>query len=49
MQRMNGTVPVFNNVEDEVDDQQRIDRPFDGLLNLAQLRLIYRRTIRARL
>jgi hypothetical protein len=36
MQCMDGPVPVFKNVKYEVDDQQRVNRPLNGLLNLVQ-------------
>ena len=41
VQGMDGPAPVFKDVEHEVDYQQRIDRPLDGLLNLVQRRFVY--------
>ena len=37
MQRVHGPVPVFEDIEYEIDDQQRIDRPLDGLLELVHV------------
>ena len=37
MQRVEGPAPVFGDVEPEIDNQQCVDRPFDGLLNLVNI------------
>lgn len=33
---MNGSIPVLIDVEAPVDDQQRVDNPLDGLLDLVE-------------
>jgi hypothetical protein len=35
---MDGSVPVLKDVVHEIDDQQRVDRPLDGLLNLVYIK-----------